>query len=188
VVTPVPPSADPIIENSGPVVVPGNDPSDVLILGMEKASTSESLEASASLSIGNVGKISPLREYFAAFLAQHQETMETEPLLLDSENCYDSDFKSDDNDLQWCKLLDKQDKDLLEIFNRSSYPVSIGNFVQILRPHWKFKFMTPSRVNLIVKTCLRLKILPEDFKKTIRGVRSESQTESKTFFYSPLLA
>jgi len=33
--------------------------------------------------------------------------------------------------------------------------------------------MTPNRVNLIVKTCVRLKIPSEDFKQTVRGVRSE---------------
>jgi len=53
--------------------------------------------------------------------------METESPLLDPETYYDSDYKSDDRgQLQWCKMLDKQDKDLLEIFNRFSYAVSIG--------------------------------------------------------------
>jgi len=70
-------------------------------------------------------------------------------------------------------MLDKQESDLLLLFSRSLFPVSVGNFVQILRSHLKFKFMTPNRVNLIVKTCLQLKMLHEDFKKTIRGVRSE---------------
>jgi len=71
--------------------------------------------------------------------------------------------------------MDKQDRDLLEIVNRSSssYPVSIGNFVQILHPHWKFIFMTPNRVNLLVKTCVKLKVPPESFKQTVSCVRSE---------------
>jgi len=39
--------------------------------------------------------VSPL-DFFSAFLSQPPETMETEPLLLDPEIYYDSDFKSDD--------------------------------------------------------------------------------------------
>jgi len=108
---------------------------------------------------------------------QSSETMETDPL--DPETCYDSDYErlnrsvDMDNVSVWSDMLDKQESELHRLFSRSSFPVSVGNFVQVLRSHLKFKFMTPNRVNLIVKTCVRLKIQPEDFKQTVRGVRSE---------------
>jgi len=63
--------------------------------------------------------------------------------------------------------------DYLNSSVNKSFTFYMGNFAIVRRPHLKFKFMTPNRVKLIVKTCIQLKISPDVFKQTMIGVRRE---------------
>jgi len=122
------------------------------------------------------------------FLGPHPHSSEKmETGSLDPETCYDSDYErlvrpivdkdtrrvSGSDYTAWNQLVVKQDDELLRLFSRSLFPVNVGNFTQVLRGPLCSKFITPNRVNLIVKTCVQLKIPPEDFKQTVRGVRNE---------------
>jgi len=76
-------------------------------------------------------------------LGSSPQSTETDPL--DPETCYDSDYErlnrsvDMDSASEWSDMLDKQESELLRLFSRSSSPVPVGNFVQVLRLHLKFK-------------------------------------------------